>query len=270
MRSSSSVRGLGGLVLHAAVDAQHLADLACRRPRPGSATRWAAGRSSRSGRRGSCASSSVESLSRSWPSNMTSPASIPPGGATRRMIDRDVTLLPQPDSPTRPRISPRSTEKSMPSTARTAPSRVWNEVRRPRTSSSGPRRARASAAAAPPAASSSMTVSSSDAPRLSTPRWRIRGALARSLGVSSVSGQPRVERVAQAVAEEVEAEHGQRERDAREDHRSGEREQLVALEPDHRAPLGLRRLGAEAEERQGGDLEDRGADAERALDDRAA
>ena len=31
-----------------------------------------------------------------------------------RMIDSEVTLLPQPDSPTRPRISPRSTWKSTP------------------------------------------------------------------------------------------------------------------------------------------------------------
>ena len=68
--------------------------------------------------------SSLETLSRSVPSNRTSPASIRPGLATRRMIDRLVTLLPQPDSPTRPMISPRSTWKSMPSTARTTPSRV--------------------------------------------------------------------------------------------------------------------------------------------------
>jgi hypothetical protein len=55
---------------------------------------------------------------------MTSPASMRPGFATRRMIERLVTLLPQPDSPTSPMISPRSTWKSMPSTARTIPSRV--------------------------------------------------------------------------------------------------------------------------------------------------
>ena len=35
-----------------------------------------------------------------------------PGGCgTRRMIDSAVTLLPQPDSPTRPRVSPRPTVK---------------------------------------------------------------------------------------------------------------------------------------------------------------
>ncbi len=68
--------------------------------------------------------SSVGSLSRSLPSNTTSPASVIPGDATSRMIERLVTLLPHPDSPTRPMISPRSTWKSMPSTARTTPSRV--------------------------------------------------------------------------------------------------------------------------------------------------
>ena len=78
------------------------------------------------------------SFSRSVPSNRTSPASIWPGFPTSRMIERLVTLLPQPLSPTRPMISPESTWKLIPSTARTTPSRVWNEVLRPFTSSSGP------------------------------------------------------------------------------------------------------------------------------------
>src|SRR3546814_4669048 len=38
--------------------------------------------------------------------------------------------LPRPDSPTRPRISPRPTEKLTPSTARTMPSRVGKWVSR--------------------------------------------------------------------------------------------------------------------------------------------
>ena len=111
--------------------------------------------------------SSFESLSRSWPSNRISPPSIRPGLAMSRMIDRLVTLLPQPDSPTRPMISPRSTWKSMPSTARTIPSRVKKDVRRPFTSSSGfsprsRRRLRSDAGRI-----SSMTVSSRETPRLS-------------------------------------------------------------------------------------------------------
>ena len=58
------------------------------------------------------------------PSKRTSPASIRPGWRRAAGSTATVTLLPQPDSPTRPMISPRSTWKSMPSTARTTPSRV--------------------------------------------------------------------------------------------------------------------------------------------------
>jgi hypothetical protein len=52
------------------------------------------------------------------------------------MIVRQVTLLPQPDSPTMPRVCPFSTEKETPSTARTIPSSVWKEVCRSLTSRS--------------------------------------------------------------------------------------------------------------------------------------
>ena len=109
---------------------------------------------------------SARSLSRSRPSNVTVPASIRPGGGTRRMIDSEVTLLPQPDSPTRPMISPRSTLNEMPSTARTTPSRVANDVRRPETSRSGrsPRGLRRRRTAA--GAISSIVVRSSDGPNV--------------------------------------------------------------------------------------------------------
>ena len=41
------------------------------------------------------------------PSNRIEPDTILPGGSgTSRAIDSAVTLLPQPDSPTRPRVSP--------------------------------------------------------------------------------------------------------------------------------------------------------------------
>src|SRR5688500_13616745 len=59
-----------------------------------------------------------------------------PGGCgTRPMIDSAVTLLPQPDSPTMPRVRPGSSLKSTPSTARTSPPSPANTVRNPRTSS---------------------------------------------------------------------------------------------------------------------------------------
>ena len=52
------------------------------------------------------------------------------------MIVMQVTLLPQPDSPTIASVSPFSTENEMPSTAPTMPSSVLNEVLRSLTSSS--------------------------------------------------------------------------------------------------------------------------------------
>ena len=40
------------------------------------------------------------------------------------MIERDSTVLPEPDSPTTPRVLPRSSENVTPSTARTMPRAV--------------------------------------------------------------------------------------------------------------------------------------------------
>src|SRR6185312_7950591 len=54
-----------------------------------------------------------------------------------RMIDSAVTLLPQPDSPTSPTVSPSAMSKLTPLTARTSPSLVKNEVRRSLTRNSG-------------------------------------------------------------------------------------------------------------------------------------
>ena len=49
-------------------------------------------------------------FNRSCPSKMTSPPVILPGGlGIKRMTESDVTLLPDPDSPTRPSVSPRFT-----------------------------------------------------------------------------------------------------------------------------------------------------------------
>ena len=62
------------------------------------------------------------SRSSSW--KRISPETTLPGAAMRRRMENKVTLLPQPDSPTNPRISPRSIFRSTPSTAFTTPSRV--------------------------------------------------------------------------------------------------------------------------------------------------
>ncbi len=74
------------------------------------------------------------SLRRSVPLNFTSPSTTSPGGSIRPSSEKPVTDLPEPDSPTRPTISPRRTLRSTPSTASQAPASVWNAVRRPRTS----------------------------------------------------------------------------------------------------------------------------------------
>src|SRR6186997_424940 len=69
----------------------------------------------------------------------------PPVGGLRRMIARPVVLLPQPDSPTSPRVSPRSISNVTPSTACTSPtwrcrmmpSRIGNQTFRPSSRRSG-------------------------------------------------------------------------------------------------------------------------------------
>src|SRR5271157_101164 len=71
------------------------------------------------------------SFSKSVPSNRTSPETISPGGdGIRRIMERAVTLLPQPDSPTSPRVSPCRTSRSSPSTAAAVPSSVVKVVLR--------------------------------------------------------------------------------------------------------------------------------------------
>ena len=57
----------------------------------------------------------------SWPSKRIEPEV----GSIRRSSRRAVVDLPQPDSPTRPSVSPFMTSKEMPSTACTAPTLRW-------------------------------------------------------------------------------------------------------------------------------------------------
>ena len=65
----------------------------------------------------------------------------PGGDGISRNIESAVTLLPQPLSPTIAKVSPGMTWNETPSTARTTPSRVKNQVRRSATSRSGSIRA---------------------------------------------------------------------------------------------------------------------------------
>ncbi len=75
---------------------------------------------------------------RSCPSNSTRPASTRPGGGTSRITDSAVTLLPQPLSPTRQKVSPRRTSIDTPSTARATPRSVKKWTVSPSSSSSVP------------------------------------------------------------------------------------------------------------------------------------
>src|SRR5215470_4979943 len=68
---------------------------------------------------------------------MTSPSNCAFGSMMSRITDIIVTLLPEPDSPTMPRVSPSETLKETPSTARTTPSSVRKLTLRSLTSSSG-------------------------------------------------------------------------------------------------------------------------------------
>src|SRR5256884_159347 len=81
-----------------------------------------------------------DSFVRLWPLKRISPSV----GSTRRRIERPSVDLPQPDSPTRPSVSPWRMLKSTPSTARTCatvrwstPAVIGNHVLRPFTSISG-------------------------------------------------------------------------------------------------------------------------------------
>ena len=72
---------------------------------------------------------------RSSPSRRIASASIFALSSKSLMMESMLTLLPQPDSPTIPRLSPFSTEKEIPRTADTFPADVSNQVWRFFTSS---------------------------------------------------------------------------------------------------------------------------------------
>src|SRR5581483_2342582 len=82
-------------------------------------------------------SSALSARTRSLPSNMTCPSVILPPVGSSRTTDRAVIVLPEPDSPTRPTVSPARTARSTPSTARTTRWRPVICVCRPDICSSG-------------------------------------------------------------------------------------------------------------------------------------
>src|SRR5262245_8472147 len=120
--------------------------------------------------------------------------------------ERAVTVLPQPDSPTTPTVSPRSMRRSTPSTARTMPSSVLNQVFRPRMSN------------------------------------RVSCTLTLLLKHAA-----RIEGVAQAVADEVDREHGEEDGAAREQGPVGGDVEVVLGVAQHRTPGRNVRREAKAE-----------------------
>ena len=73
----------------------------------------------------------------SSPSNLIEPLRPTPRFGSSPMIERDSTVLPDPDSPTMPRVRPRSSVNDTPSTAWTVPRSVLNVVETSSTASSG-------------------------------------------------------------------------------------------------------------------------------------
>src|SRR6516225_10185479 len=117
----------------------------------------------------------------SW--NMILPPAMRPGGlAMSRMRARPVTDLPDPDSPTMTRVSPLAMLKERPSTAVRTPASVANSTFRSSTVRSGC-------------------------------VW-LGGSLSLTRGIGSGAAPARVEKVAKRVAEEVEADHYGKDREA--------------------------------------------------------
>ncbi len=81
--------------------------------------------------------SSFGSFSRSTPWKSTSPDISAYFESVRPMTVSELTLLPEPDSPTMPSVSPGCTLYDTPSTAFTMPSSVLKWTRRSLTSRSG-------------------------------------------------------------------------------------------------------------------------------------
>src|SRR5215203_4164382 len=220
---------------------------------------------------------------RSRPSKATLPRTVRPRrGGSRRMIDSAVTLLPQPDSPTIPSVSPAPTSNDTPSTARVVPSSLKKEVARSRTArrgvmdpspewergrGEGPRLPRKARWKGRPRRS---VDGSLDAARADPSPLPLSLRERDHIGASShPPREARVEPVAQAVAEEVHRQHDDGERDAGGEDRPRRARQEQPRLGDHVAPSRNLGRGAGAEKGQRRlDQDRRGADIGRLHDQR--
>src|SRR6266508_2180267 len=134
------------------------------------------------------------------------------------MIDSEVTLLPQPDSPTKPRVLPSPISKLTPSMARTSPSGVKKEVCR------------------------SLT-------------WSKSGMMGAALVLSrSASTDPaqhaRVENVADSISHSIKSQDCQHDEQPRKDRHNGMQAQVRPAGAQHAAPGWQGRIDSEAEKAQ--------------------
>src|SRR5215469_2840466 len=185
----------------------------------------------------------------SWPSSCTLPVTRP-GGGTRPRQASAVIDLPLPDSPTSPITSPLATSRSAPRTAFTVRSRLGNSIRRSRISRRLP-------VTAPPSAGTS--IGRCRGLTGLVPDVAARGSVARlMLGI---------EGVAHPIADEIDREHGDEDGKPGEGNRPPIVEEPVAGKGGHQPPFRRRRLGADADEAEGGGGQDGIAEIHRALDD---
>src|SRR5439155_9100080 len=183
------------------------------------------------------------SWSRSRPSKRAEPERTRPARGRSPTSASAVTLFPQPDSPTMPSVSPGPMSNEIPFTACTVPPPVQKWTRRSSTAKRG------------------ASGTTEDAPAEEPERLSLAEP-------PHAAAELRVERLAQAVADEVEAEDRDHDRDPRDEGEERRRLEVVVHVGEHRPPLGRGRvLRAEAEEAEAGDVDDRRGHGERALDD---
>ena len=192
---------------------------------------------------------------RSIPSKRIAPPTMRPGGdGISRRIDSELTVLPDPDSPTSPTISPGRTANETSSTTRFAPSSVSNSTVRPSISSN---------ASVPDVGGAvpSVVVAVDVGRRDHDPR---DAGAALALAADRVDA----EGVAQAVTQQVEREHGRsRSRAPGYTICHGSVKIFSYASLQHHAPARSRRLETDAEEAQGGLGEQHRAERERRLHD---
>ena len=129
----------GFLLVHAEMRLRAARESGGRSSAPGSGSSSDPGRSSRSACRGGRASARRSSPSAPRPSNRALPAVTRPARGRIPSSASDVTLLPQPDSPTIPSVSPGAMSNETPLTACTVPRLVQKRTSRSSTTRSGSR-----------------------------------------------------------------------------------------------------------------------------------